>query len=217
MPAATAPAPVRRRKPKRRIRRILLLILLVILAIFALRSRFWHRQVSLTTLDVDWVTVDLLPVNQYSRPGIPLKQVNGVVVHYTGNPNTTAEQTRSYFNNLATTGETYASSHFIIGMDGTIIQCVPLDEESYCSNSRNADTIAIECCHPDSSGQFTDETYNALVKLVRYLTDTYGLNADDVIRHYDVTGKLCPYYYATNEDAWQAFKEDVFPNRWSFS
>ena len=122
MPAATAPAPVRRRKPKRRIRRILLLILLVILAIFALRSRFWHRQVSLTTLDVDWVTVDLLPVNQYSRPGIPLKQVNGVVAHYTGNPNTTAEQTRSYFNNLATTGETYASSHFIIGMDGTIIQ-----------------------------------------------------------------------------------------------
>ncbi len=215
MPAATAPAPARRPKPKRRIRRILLLILLVILAIFALRSRFWHRQVSLTTLDVDWVTVDLLPVNQYSRPGIPLKQVNGVVVHYTGNPNTTAEQTRSYFNNLATTGETYASSHFIIGMDGTIIQCVPLDEESYCSNSRNADTIAIECCHPDSSGQFTDETYNALVKLVRYLTDTYGLNADDVIRHYDVTGKLCPYYYATNEDAWQAFKEDVFPNRWS--
>ena len=52
---------------------------------------------------------------------------------------------------------------------------------------------------------------------MRYLTDTYGLNADDVIRHYDVTGKLCPYYYATNEDAWQAFKEDVFPNRWSFS
>ena len=218
MPAATAPAPARRRKPKRRSRRrILLLILLVILAFFLLRSRLWHRQVSLTTLDVDWVTVDLLPVNQYSRPGIPLKQVNGVVVHYTGNPNTTAEQTRSYFNNLATTGETYASSHFIIGMDGTIIQCVPLNEESDCSNSRNADTIAIECCHPDSSGQFTDETYNALVKLVRYLTDTYGLNADDVIRHYDVTGKLCPYYYATNEDAWQAFKEDVFPNRWSFS
>lgn len=217
MSASIAPAPVRRRGTKKRIRwRVLLLILLLVIAVFAVRSHFGRRQVTLTTLEQDWVTVDLLPVNQYSRPGIPLKEVNGIVVHYTGNPNTTAEQTKSYFTNLATTGETYASSHFIIGMDGTILQCVPLNEESYCSNSRNVDTVAIECCHPDRSGQFTDETYHALVKLVRYLADAYGLDSDQVIRHYDVTGKLCPYYYATNEDAWLAFKEDVFRSSWPF-
>lgn len=95
-------------------------------------------------LEEDWITVDLLPENPYSRPQIPLKQVNGVVVHYTGNPNTSAEANRSYFAGLAQSGATYASSHFIIGIDGKIIQCIPLNEIAYCSNSRNDDTISIE-------------------------------------------------------------------------
>ncbi|NBI09161.1 N-acetylmuramoyl-L-alanine amidase [Colidextribacter sp. OB.20] len=76
----------------------------------------------------DWVVQDILPINEYSRPGIELSEVNGVVVHYTGNPGTIAEQNRSYYKNLAETKETYASSHFVIGMDGKIIQCVPLWE-----------------------------------------------------------------------------------------
>ena len=216
MSTTTAPARRHGRTQRRSRRRPLLLILLLALVLFAAISHFRHKPITLTTLDEDWITVDLLPVNQYSRPGIALKQVNGIVVHYTGNPNTTAEQTKSYFANLATTGETYASSHFVIGMDGTILQCVPLNEEAYCSNSRNVDTVSIECCHPDSSGQFTDETYNALVKLVRYLADAYHLDSDSIIRHYDVTGKLCPCYYVTHEDAWLAFKEDVFRSRWPF-
>ena len=58
----------------------------------------------------DWIVQDILPINEYSRPGIELSEVNGVVVHYTGNPGTTAEQNRSYFGNLADTKETYASS-----------------------------------------------------------------------------------------------------------
>ena len=168
------------------------------------------NQVSMTTLDEDWVTVSLLPENQYSRPGLPLNQVNGLVIHYTGNPGTTAEQTVSYFTNLADTGETYASSHFVVGIDGTIIQCVPLNEESYCSNSRNSDTVAIECCHPDETGAFTDETYQSLIRLTRRLCEVYGLEESQVIRHYDVTGKLCPLYFVEHEDAWTDFREEVF-------
>ena len=53
--------------------------------------------------------VELLTVNEYSRPGTELAQVNGIVVHYTANPGTTAEQNRSYFESLAETGETHAS------------------------------------------------------------------------------------------------------------
>lgn len=34
----------------------------------------------------DWLVQDILPVNEYSRPGIALSEVNGVVVHDTGNP-----------------------------------------------------------------------------------------------------------------------------------
>ena len=157
-----------------------------------------------------WVTVDLLPENPYSRPGIELKQVRGIVIHYVGNPGTSAQNNRNYFADLAQTGSAYASSHFVIGLEGEVIQCVPLDEISYCSNSRNNDTIAIECCHPDEGGAFNQATYDALVDLTAYLADYYGLDREEIIRHYDVTGKQCPKYYVDNEDAWLRFKADVF-------
>lgn len=165
-----------------------------------------------------WVTQELLPMNPWSRPGTKLEQVDGVVVHYVGNPGTSAEQNRSFFAGLAdqtapAEGEadtnTYASSHFLIGLDGEIIQCVPLDEWAYCSNRRNEDTISIECCHPDEEGQFTEATYQSLLKLVHWLQEEYHLSGDQIIRHYDVTGKECPRYYVTHPDAWAQFKEDL--------
>lgn len=155
------------------------------------------------------MSVELIDVNEYSRPGTALEQVNGVVVHYTGNPGTTAAQNRSYFQNLSETGEAYASSHFVVGIEGEIIQCVPCNEIAYASNERNSDTISIECCTPDDTGKFTQATYDSLVKLVAWLMGRYELSVDEVIRHYDVTGKECPRYYVKNEDAWLSFKEAV--------
>ncbi|WP_140402069.1 peptidoglycan recognition family protein, partial [Flavonifractor sp. An306] len=157
----------------------------------------------------DWVTVELLPVNPYSRPGIPLEQVNGIVIHYVGNPGTTAAQNHSYFENLAQTGETYASSHFLVGLEGEIIQNVPLDEIAYCSNQRNEDTISIECCHPDDSGAFNQATYDSLVQLTRWLMEAYDLDTDQVIRHYDVTGKICPKSFVENPEEWEQFLKDL--------
>ena len=40
----------------------------------------------------------MIILNEYSRPGIALSEVNGVVVHYTGDPGTTAEQEMSASN-----------------------------------------------------------------------------------------------------------------------
>ena len=156
-----------------------------------------------------WVVEELLPVNPYSRPGTPLDAVNGVVVHYTGNPGTTAAQNRNYFAGLAETHETYASSQFIVDLDGTGIQCVPLDEVAYCSSQRNSDTISIEVCHPDETGAFTEESRQALIDLVQWICDAYGLGRDQVIRHYDVTGKECPLYYVEHPDEWETFLDDL--------
>ncbi len=162
-----------------------------------------------TTLP-DYVKEDLLPVNEYSRCGDKLTQVNAVVIHYVGNPNTTAWQNRSYFENLATSGETSASSNLIVGLEGEALLCVPLDEVAYCSNDRNYDTVSVEFCHPSADGKPTQETYDTLVKLTAWLCDLYGLDAqEDVIRHYDVTGKQCPMYFVEDEAEWTQFKADV--------
>lgn len=151
-----------------------------------------------------------LTPNQYSRPQKELKNVNGIVIHYTANPGSSAEANRNYFENLKNKKNKYASSHFVVGLDGEIVQCIPLDEIAYASNNRNDDTISIECCHEDEDGKFNEETYESLVHLVAWLCDEYGLEKEDIIRHYDVTGKLCPKYFVEHKKAWNKFKSDVF-------
>ena len=147
--------------------------------------------------------------NAYSRPQIELKEVNAVVIHYVANPGTSAKDNRNYFEGLKDSQATYASSNFIVGLKGEILQCVPLDEVAYCSNERNEDSISIECCHLDETGKFNDNTYQSLVHLTAWLCGRYNLTADKIIRHYDVTGKNCPKYYVEHEEAWTQFKMDV--------
>lgn len=152
-----------------------------------------------------WIDVQLIGVDGESRRGEKLDAVNDIVIHYVGNPGTTARQNRGWYENP----QSSVSSHFIVGLDGEIIQCLPLDEKSSATNWRNSDTISIEVCHPDDSGKFSDVTYDAVVKLTAWLLETSGLDETHVIRHYDVTGKECPRYFVQHEDAWAQFKADV--------
>lgn len=153
--------------------------------------------------------VQLLTVNSYSRPGTALEKVNGIVIHYTANPGSTAQANRNYFEGLKDSHATHASSHFIVGLDGEIVQCIPTAEIAYASNERNSDTISIECCYEHEDGSFNQETYNEVIHLTAWLCAKFGLKGKDVIRHYDVTGKMCPLYYVEHEDAWTQFQKDV--------
>ncbi|MDO4619553.1 MAG: peptidoglycan recognition family protein [Lachnospiraceae bacterium] len=153
--------------------------------------------------------VELLTPNPYSRPQYALTAVNDIVIHYVGNQGSTAKENRDYFESLASSGDRSASSHFIIGLDGEIIQCVPLSEVAYASKGRNYDTISIEVCHPDEAGKFSDATYESVIKLTAWLCRTFRIGPDAVIRHYDVTGKECPKYYVDHEDAWNQLLLDV--------
>lgn len=150
-----------------------------------------------------------LTPNEYSRPQYKIGRIKNIFVHYTANPNTTAIQNRGYFENLGETGERSASAHFIIGYDGEIVQCMPLDEEAYAVAGRNTDSISIECCYINEDGSFTDATYQSLIKLLSWLLGRYNLKSDDILRHYDCGGKLCPLYYVNHEDAWEQLKIDV--------
>lgn len=206
-----------RRRRRRRVSRgpnTIHLVLLAVLAVLILAVVGVILSRGLPGEDIpvpDYVEKDYLTVNEFSRPGTPLEQINGVVIHYVGNPNTTAQANRNYFESLsAGTDGVYASSHFIVGLEGEVVQCIPLTEIAYASNSRNDDTVAIEVCHPDETGEFTSVTYDRLVELTAWLCVTFHLDPEeDVIRHYDVSGKLCPLYYVENPEAWETFLQDV--------
>ena len=153
--------------------------------------------------------VQLLTINPYSRCGDALTTVTTLVIHYVGNAGTSAMDNREYFEDLKDTHITSASSHFIISLDGEIVQCIPLSEVAYASNDRNNDTIAIECCHPEADGKFSDATYASLVELSAFLCKSFHINPQELLRHYDVSGKLCPLYYVEHPDEWQELKDRI--------
>lgn len=159
-----------------------------------------------------------LTPNKFSRPQIPLKKVEKIAVHYVGNAGSSAKGNRNYFENLKDTQDRYVSSHFIVGLQGEVIQCIPLNEWSYCTNQANGYSISIECCHPDTTGKFTEATEKSLAELCAYLCRKFDLNPmDDIIRHYDVTGKQCPLYWSptkytskqTADARFKTFKKSV--------
>ena len=161
----------------------------------------------------DWITVDLIHVNDVSRPAIALDAVHDIAIHYVANPGSSAKANRDYFDSLDNPAvDGYgrkASAHLIVGLEGEVVQCLPLNELAYAVRSRNPDTISIEVCHPDETGKFSDTTYNTLVKLTAWLLQQEGLTPDHVIRHFDCDGKACPLYYVENEDAWNKLKQDI--------
>ncbi len=207
----------RKRKRKKRIRAAVIIMLVFVLVVAGIicvmisnsengvKGCIFTKKLNVKTLEApEYVDVQLINLG-FARTGVKLIEINNIVIHYVGNPNTTAQNNRDYFNKP----DTDVCSHFVIGLDGEIIQCVPLDEKSIASNNRNLDTISIEVCHPDSTGEFNDVTYNSLVKLTAWLCDNSGLKAKDVIRHYDITGKECPKYFVTHENDWKNFLEDI--------
>lgn len=196
-------------------------ILIGMVAVNAVRQRRAGQSQTIGELDTgggpeEWqaqgapyIDVQLLTPNEYSRPQLSLPAVKYIAIHYTANPGATAQANRNYFENLAQTYETKVSSHFVVGLEGEVIQCIPTSEMSYATNERNVDTISIETCHQDESGVFNDAAYDSVVKLAAWLCTRFGLTQEEVIRHYDVTGKECPKYYVDNPDAWEQMKEDI--------
>jgi len=172
----------------------------------------------------------ILPINQFSRPGRKLVSIKGIVVHWTGNPGGTAKEHAKYFASLADQNphdeqyDRYAGAHYFVDISGEIVQLVPTDEMAYHVGSReypenilnkfnttypNNCLIGIEMCHPDETGEFTDSTYQSTLHLITWLLDEFDLTLSDVVRHYDVTGKVCPKWFVENEDAYKQFREDL--------
>ena len=159
----------------------------------------------------------MIITNKYitnNRPYEKRKKTTAIAVHYIGNAGTSAEANRNYFQN----NNCEVSANYIIGLNGEIICCIPDEEVAWCTCQANSYSPSIECCHPDSTGKLNSKTYNSLVELCAYLCKKYKLDETDLIRHYDVTGKICPKGFVpkskggsddNSNTAWKKFKADV--------
>ena len=173
------------------------------------------------------ITEQLLTKNKYSRPCTLLKAVKGIVIHWVANPGSTAPANRNYFESLKDqvppNNKRFASAHYIIGLQGEIIRCVPDKEVCYhtgaerytnealrrLSSCPNNCTIGIELCHPAADGKCTDKTLASCRELVSSLLAAYGLSKNDIWRHYDITEKICPKYFVEHIEKWDRFKDSI--------
>ena len=169
------------------------------------------------------------------------RKLEYIVIHYTAGTNSrpgAAANTAKYFS----TTSVQASADFIVD-DATIIQYNPDIKNRYtwhCGGKKqsnyggtyfnkctNSNSIGIEVCSTNKTGKvtyandanwyFTDAAINQTTILVKYLMKTYNIDADHVIRHFDVTGKYCPgivgWNSATgNETKWKNFKANLKEN-----
>ena len=213
----------RRRKYKKRqqrkriiyiVRNVLMLTVALAVLLMGISFIFQYNYVDLKKVKMpEWVSQEFITPNRYSRPQTEMTEIKEIVIHYVANPGTTARQNMAYFDSLKDqTGEKKisASSHFIIGLGGEIVQGIPLYEMAYAtSKEKNVNTVSIECCHPDETGKFNEDTYGSLVQFTAWLCNNLKLTEKDVIRHYDATGKDCPRYFVAHEDQWELFLQDV--------
>lgn len=173
------------------------------------------------------ITEKLLPVYPYCRNGRALRFVRGIVVHWVENPDISANGVYKWFSrnqeHLPEKKRRYASTHYVIGKRGEVIQMLPEGERAHHVGARkymkgiqaklgnypNAYTLGIECCHEDWTGKMTDATYESLVTLCKDLLHKYELDAKDLYLHYHVTGKKCHRWFINNPEEWKELKSRI--------
>lgn len=159
------------------------------------------------------MTVVDIPCRAENYGGVRQSRVEYLVVHYTGAPGDTAQNNGRYF----AREKTGSSAHYFVD-EQTVVRSVPEEFTAWhCGANyyrhpkcRNGNSIGIEICTKGENGRyrFAPEAVERAQKLIRQLMQKYGIGEDCVLRHYDVTGKLCPAPLV-EENAWESFKEGL--------
>lgn len=154
------------------------------------------------------------PNNYDSKRIRAYKSIKYIVIHYTANKGDTAENNAKYFNRCVVK----ASAHYFIDRDGNIAKSVNMNRIAWSvgglfkrvplyGKATNENTISIELCDIVGRGVSAKQK-KALKNLCKAIYKKCP-NIQDIIRHYDVNGKICPQYYVDNVDKWEKLKKEV--------
>lgn len=134
-----------------------------------------------------------------------------IVIHYTANDGDSDEANGNYFANNVVK----SSAHYFVD-DDSVTLSVPENyiayhcgaNKYYHSTCRNSNSIGIEMCDTKRNGKYdvTETTLKNTIELVKSLMKKYHVPVQNVLRHYDVTHKICPAYFVNDVAAWNTFK-----------
>ena len=166
-------------------------------------------------------------------------KIEYICIHYTAGVSSKKGKAKGTAEYFATTTNN-ASADFIVD-DGLCVQYNPdplkyacwavggskypvTKGGSYYGKCKNMNSISIEICSNNKTGKmtyandpnyyFTEAAVNNAIELTKYLMQLYHIDSDHVIRHYDVTGKVCPGVPGWNDSLapdteWQKFKQRI--------
>ena len=155
----------------------------------------------------------------YNYSNGDLSRIKYIVIHYVGATGGAEANCKWYAG-----ADRSASAHYYVDFDGSVWQSVEDQNIAWHCGAkkyvhpecRNANSIGIEMCVRNKGSKadtsrdwyFEDATVQAAIELTKELLAKYNVPADHVIRHYDVTGKICPnpYVYNHTDHTWEAFK-----------
>ncbi|KQC46317.1 N-acetylmuramoyl-L-alanine amidase [Geobacillus sp. Sah69] len=165
-------------------------------------------------------TEKFIRVNKYSRPGLKLKGVKKLVLHWTANPGASAANHFTYFDRTIIQAQRYASAHIFVDKNEAI-NIIPLDEVAYHANdgtyrgvpelkpNANFLSIGVEMC-VEKDGTFHPDTISRTEDVFVELCKTFKLDPiKDIVRHYDITHKNCPAPWVKDSKAFEDFKQRV--------
>lgn len=151
-----------------------------------------------------------------------ISRIKYIVIHYVGALGGAKANCKYY-----ATANRNASAHYYVGFDGEIWQSVEDNNIAWHCGAkaykhpecRNANSIGIEMCVRNNGNladtskdwYFEDATVASTIELTKWLMKKYNISPDHVIRHHDVTGKICPnpYVYNQGKHTWNDFKKAI--------
>lgn len=158
----------------------------------------------------------------YNYTNGELSRIKYIVIHYVGALGGAEANCKYYASQYVG-----ASAHYFVGFNGEIWQSVEDKNVAWHCGAktykhpecRNTNSLGIELCVRNKGSQtdtsrdwyFEESTVREAKKLTKTLMEQYGIKEDHVIRHYDVTGKICPnpYVYNHTKHTWQDFKDSL--------
>ncbi|AME05978.1 N-acetylmuramoyl-L-alanine amidase [Bacillus siamensis] len=176
-----------------------------------------------------------IDINKWTRPGIKNNGVKKLAVHYTANPGASAANHYRYFGqtlpaqnrNLSEKKQTFASAHIFVDRIEAIC-IIPLNEVAYHANdvqqfvngqpyrgvaalkpNANFLSIGVELCI-EKDGTFHPDTIARAEQVCAELCKMYKLDPiNDIVRHYDITHKICPAPWVSRSQGFTDFKARV--------
>lgn len=159
--------------------------------------------------------IKLFPANSDNYTRGRTSTVKYIVIHYTANDGDTARGNCNYFSSPGRN----ASAHYFVD-ENDIYQSVADADTAWSvgaktyihTECRNKNSISVEMCsRKDSCGNYCilGKTIDNTVELVKFLMDKYAIPLSHVLRHYDVTGKICPEPFVRETSQWTAFKNSL--------